>query len=102
MRKVLRGSKPIRFDWENKWLRGDQYAHMLYNLDNYSAVFGMQKLGEKTHPENIYVQPESKLKYQLSTATFQMDKFILFVQTPQVPTLAFHASGSKKDINGRR
>jgi hypothetical protein len=41
MRKVLRGSKPIRFDWENKWLRGDQYAHMLYNLDNYSAVFGM-------------------------------------------------------------
>jgi hypothetical protein len=23
MRKVLRGSKPIRFDWENKWLRGD-------------------------------------------------------------------------------
>ena len=61
MRKVLRGGKPIRFDWENKWLRGDQYAHMLYNLDNYSAVFGMQKLGEKTHPENIYVQPESKL-----------------------------------------
>jgi len=23
MRKYLRGSKPIRFDWENKWLRGD-------------------------------------------------------------------------------
>lgn len=51
---------PIRFDWENKWLRGDQYAHMLYNLDNYSQVFGMQKLAEKQHPENIYIQPESK------------------------------------------
>jgi len=59
-RKAFRGSKPIRFDWENKWLRGDQYAHMLYNLDNYSSVFGMQKLGEKTHPENIYVEPKSK------------------------------------------
>jgi hypothetical protein len=23
MRKVLRAGKPIRFDWENKWLRGD-------------------------------------------------------------------------------
>jgi hypothetical protein len=33
---------------------------MLYNLDNYSNVFRMEKLSEKTHPENIYVQPESK------------------------------------------
>lgn len=41
LRSMLRGSKPIRFDWENKWLRGDQYAHMLYNLDAYSQVFNM-------------------------------------------------------------
>jgi hypothetical protein len=33
---------------------------MLYNLDNYVSVFGMQKLPEKNHPENIYTQPESK------------------------------------------
>ena len=51
---------PIRFDWENKWLRGDQYAHMLYNLDNYASVFGIRKMAEKQHPENIYIQPESK------------------------------------------
>lgn len=60
LRLRLKDSMPIRFDWENKWLRGDQYAHMLYNLDNYSKVFGMRKLGEKQHPENIYMQPESK------------------------------------------
>jgi hypothetical protein len=60
MRGLLRSGKPLRFDWENKWLRGDQYAHMLFNLDNYSNVFGMEKLAEKQHPENIYVQPESK------------------------------------------
>jgi hypothetical protein len=33
---------------------------MLFNLDNYSNVFGMDRLSEKQHPENIYVQPESK------------------------------------------
>ncbi len=41
LRKMLRSPTPIRFDWENKWLRGDQYAHMLYNLDSYVNAFGM-------------------------------------------------------------
>ena len=54
------GSLPIRFDWENKWLRGDQYAFMLNHIDAYKTTFGMPKLGPKQHPENIYVQPESK------------------------------------------
>lgn len=61
-RNLLRGNLPVRFDWENKWLRGDQYAHMLNNIDSYRATFGMPKLGEKQHPENIYVQPESKCR----------------------------------------
>lgn len=33
---------------------------MLNNIDAYRATFGMEKLREKEHPENIYVQPESK------------------------------------------
>jgi hypothetical protein len=37
---------------------------MLYNLDNYVDVFGMEKLSEKEHPENIYVEP--KRKYTLT------------------------------------
>ena len=57
---MLKSTKPIRFDWEHKWLRGDQYAHMLYNMDNYVDVFGMEKLSEKEHPENIYVEPKRK------------------------------------------
>ena len=32
LRALLCSPKPLRFDWENKWLRGDQYAHMLNNL----------------------------------------------------------------------
>ena len=55
VRQLLRGNVPLRFDWENKWLRGDQYAHMLNNIDAYMTTFGMHKLREKQHPENIYV-----------------------------------------------
>ena len=65
LRMLLTGPKPLRFDWENKWLRGDQYAHMLNHIDAYCAAFGMEKLGEKQHPENIYTQPESKCPSQL-------------------------------------
>ena len=60
LRSLLTGPKPLRFDWENKWLRGDQYAHMLNNIDAYCRAFGMEKHAEKQHPENIYTQPESK------------------------------------------
>lgn len=55
LKQLLRSSFPVRFDWENKWLRGDQYAHMLNNIDAYYAAFGMAKMREKEHPENIYV-----------------------------------------------
>ena len=57
----LNSRTPLRFDWENKWLRGDQYAHMLNNIDAYCKVFpGQEKLAEKQHPENIYLEPKSK------------------------------------------
>lgn len=35
LRELLKSNKPLKFDWENKWLRGDQYAHMLNNIDVY-------------------------------------------------------------------
>jgi hypothetical protein len=25
----LKGDVPIKFDWENRWLRGEEYAHIL-------------------------------------------------------------------------
>ena len=61
LKDYLKTRRPLRFDWENKWLRGDQYAHMLNNIDSYCESFtDMEKLAEKQHPENIYTQPESK------------------------------------------
>ncbi len=35
LRDLLLTNRPLRFDWENKWLRGDQYAHMLNNIEAY-------------------------------------------------------------------
>ena len=61
LKELLLTTRPLRFDWENKWLRGDQYAHMLNNIDGYKEAFGMPKLAEKQHPENIYLEPQSKL-----------------------------------------
>ena len=63
LRELLKTDKALRFDWENKWLRGDQYAHMLNHIDEYKEHFGMPKLAEKQHPENIYLEPQSKLLF---------------------------------------
>ena len=60
LKELLKLNRPLRFDWENKWLRGDQYAHMLNNIDMYRTAFGMHKMAEKQHPENIYLEPISK------------------------------------------
>lgn len=26
---AIKGNIPIRFDWNNKWLKGDEYSHIL-------------------------------------------------------------------------
>ena len=67
LKELLKTNLPLRFDWENKWLRGDQYAHMLNNIDAYREAFGMEKLAEKQHPENIYLEPQSKCILSITT-----------------------------------
>lgn len=67
----------MHFDWENKWLRGDQYAHMLWNINKYCKVFQMEKLREKQHPENIYVQPKSKLSLNRYLILFVVTNYLL-------------------------
>lgn len=57
IKQLMSAGKPLRFDWENKWLRGDQYAHMLTHIDEYCATFNFQKFAQKQHPENIYIEP---------------------------------------------
>ena len=61
LQKFLRGDIPIKFDWANRWLKGDEYAHMLSRIEEYCNAFAFQKFSPKTHPECIYLHPQSKL-----------------------------------------
>jgi hypothetical protein len=53
----------VKFGWESKWLKGEEYSHILQNLDLYCDRFGFQKLSSKCHPEDIYIQPLNGLIY---------------------------------------
>lgn len=53
----------IKFDWENKWLKGEEYAHILTNLDLYCKAFNLSKLSAKTHPPSIYTEPQNGTVY---------------------------------------
>lgn len=78
LRELLKTDKPLRFDWENKWLRGDQYAHMLNKIDAYREAFGMHKMGEKQHPENIYLEPMSKFYLKLLISVGMQEVHMIF------------------------
>jgi len=60
LEELLKQPKPLRLDWANKWLTGEEYAHVLANLEAYCEAFGFQKFSQKTHPECIYKHPKSK------------------------------------------
>lgn len=53
----------VKFDWENKWLKGEEYSHILNNIDLYCKVFNLSKLGTKTHPPSIYTEPQNGMVY---------------------------------------
>jgi hypothetical protein len=71
-----RPNLPIRFDWETRWLKGDEYAHILENRGNYSEAFKLKTFEAKTHPESIYSSPESKLYIVINN----LDGMIYFVR----------------------
>ena len=50
----------MKFDWSHRWLKGDEYAHILENREKYCQTFAMVTFDPKTHPESIYSSPESK------------------------------------------
>ncbi len=56
----MKNSALIKFDWEHRWLKGEEYAHILNNMDSYCQNYQMLKFEQKTHPESIYTDPESK------------------------------------------
>lgn len=41
LKELIRGDKPIRFDWDNRWLRGEEYAHIITYMDAYCKTFSL-------------------------------------------------------------
>lgn len=56
-------NKIVKFDWENRWLKGEEYFYILANMENYAKNLGIEKFGVKKHPENIYIEPINGLLY---------------------------------------
>jgi len=53
------GNKVVMFDWPNKWLKGDEYYHILTHADLYSSACSFKRYPPKTHPSSTYTNPKS-------------------------------------------
>lgn len=49
----------VKFDWPNKWLKGDEYFHILSHADSYIKEFKFGTYPSKTHPFTTYTDPIS-------------------------------------------
>jgi len=71
MQKALEESKDVKqlnmevqseirkYNWENKWLKGDEYYHILTHADQYIKTLNFGKYPPKTHPPTTYTSPIS-------------------------------------------
>jgi len=48
-----------KFEWCDKWLKGEEYYHILTHADLYSKVYNLKKYPPKTHPPSTYTNPTS-------------------------------------------
>jgi hypothetical protein len=39
LREYMQEDLPIRFDWGNRWLKGDEYAHIITRMEAYTKAF---------------------------------------------------------------
>ena len=53
----------VAFDWDNRWLKGEEYAHMLKNIEAYCEGYGMKKYPRRCHPDDIYLRPRNGFIY---------------------------------------
>lgn len=58
-----RAEEIVEFDWDNKWLKGEEYAHMLNHIDKYCQFFHLIKVPSRCHPYDIYKKPMNGFIY---------------------------------------
>jgi len=68
----LSAGEILKFDWENKWLKGEEYFYILANMEKYVQAFGLEIFSMKSHPECIYAEPLSKSFSNLKILSFDL------------------------------
>ena len=63
LERLLELKQVVKFDWENRWLKGEEYFYILANMEQYVKQMSLEKFGIKRHPESIYVEPINGLLY---------------------------------------
>ena len=56
----LESGEILKFDWNSKWLKGEEYFFILANMQKYVKLLNLETFELKTHPDSIYVEPKSK------------------------------------------
>jgi len=51
-----------QFDWNNKWLNGEEYHYILRNSEKYISYYQFERCEMKVHPLSIYQAPISEDK----------------------------------------
>lgn len=62
-----------KFEWESRWLKGEEYHHILKNIEKYSEYFAFPKFGKKTHPSEIYQKPTNGMIYFMQGESIDTD-----------------------------
>ena len=63
LERLYEKKKVVKFDWENRWLKGEEYFYILANMEEYMKQLNFVKFGVKKHPESIYIEPENGHMY---------------------------------------
>jgi hypothetical protein len=51
----------LKYDWENRWLNGPEYGHLLLHAEEYLRASIFHRFAPKTHPVSTYSDPQSEL-----------------------------------------
>lgn len=63
-------SHAIEFDWRNKWLKGNEYHHILTHAELYIRVYEFGKYPMKAHPSSTYSNPISNFPQHLDGSIY--------------------------------
>jgi hypothetical protein len=57
LKQLLETGELVKFDWKDKWLKGEEYLYMLANQARYAEALNIPIFELKMHPDSIYTAP---------------------------------------------